>query len=256
MQQEPHRATARVLEILEFLAASAERGHTLTEVATALGMPKSSLFPMLHTLENRKYIRLDKRSGQYSLGIGARLLSMGFSEERGLHLISQIMQTVVEQCAETCQLGILDEENVLYIEKVDSTQTIRMISHVGKRLPANTTAIGKALLSGLSDDAVAALYPGGLPKLTERTVVRMDQLLAQLAAIRREGLSVEWEESTPQLACWAAPLRRPDGVFAALSITVPLFRCTPEKEQQVRRCLQEAQAEIERLAENRSFTLL
>lgn len=256
MQQEQHRATARVLEILEYLAAATENGYTLTEVASALNVPKSSLFPIIHTLEEQKYIRLDKRSGQYSIGIGTWLLSMRFSQEQGLQLISQIMQSVVETCQETCQLGILDQENVLYIEKADSPQTIRMISRVGKRLPANSTAIGKALLCGLDDDAVRALYPDGLPQLTEHTVVEMAKLLEQLESVRQAGVATEEEESTPQLRCWAVPLRRRNEVFAALSVSVPLFRCTPEKEEQVRGCLLDAQREIERLAEARNFSLL
>lgn len=256
MQQEQHRATARVLDVMEYLAASEGHGYTLTEVATALQIPKSSLFPLIHTLEERKYIQLNKSSGQYTMGIRSYLLGAHFPEERGLTLVSRVMQTVAEACQETCQLGILDGEDILYIEKVDSPQAIRMISHVGKRLPANTAAIGKALLSGLPDDAVRGLYSQGLPRLTEHTITEMDALLAQLRCVRQEGLAWEQEESTHQLQCWAAPLRRQGVVFAAISVSVPMFRCTPEKEHLVREHLLQARQEIERLAEARNFTLV
>lgn len=100
-----------------------------------------------------------------------------------------------------------------------------------------------------------ALYAGGLPRLTEQTITDVETLLAQLEAVRRGELAMEREESTDQLACWAAPLRRKGTVFAALSISVPLFRCREEKIELVRRSLLTAQAEIEKLAETRNFGL-
>lgn len=256
MPQEQHRATARVLDVLEHLAAAGGGGFTLTELAQALGAPKSSLFPILHTLEERRYIRLDRRTGQYFIGPGAYVLGASVPAGRGLDPIARVMKGVVERCRETCQLGILDQGNVLYVEKEDSPQPIRLISRVGDRLPANSTAIGKALLSGLGDEAVSALYPAGLPRMTERTVTDMAALLAQLETVRRGAVAVEREEATPQLACWAVPLTRQGAVFAALSVSVPLYRCTAEKEDLVGRCLLEARREIELLAEGRDFTLL
>lgn len=252
MPQEQHRATARVLDILERLAAS-EAGLTLTELAQGLGAPKSSLFPIVHTLEERRYLRQDRGTGRYTMGPGALVLGETFNADGGLEPIVQVMKNVVARCQETCQLGLLDRGSVLYVEKEDSTQTIRMISRVGNRLPANATAIGKALLSGLADEEVRALYADGLPRLTERTVTDMETLLAQLEAIRIKGIASEWEESNPQLACWAVPLRRRQQVFAALSVTVPLFRCQVKKVEQVCQCLLDAQVEIEQLAENRKF---
>ncbi|MEA4941950.1 MAG: IclR family transcriptional regulator [Oscillibacter sp.] len=256
MLQDQHRSTARVLDILEELAFSPDgEGFTFTELATTLGAPKSSLFPIIHTLEERKYIQKDRQSGKYSIGIRTCLLNAGFQDDGGIKLVSKIMHSIVDVCEETCQLGVLDEGNVFYIQKVDSPQKIRMISHVGTKLPANSTAIGKALLSGLDDEAVKALYPGGLPRLTENTIVDMHQLLSQLNDIRGSGIAWEKEESTPQLSCWAVPLYSQGIVFAALSVTVPLFRCSDEKEQIVRTCLLNARKEIEQLAKSRKLSL-
>ena len=81
--------------------------------------------------------------------------------------------------------------------------------------------------------------PRGLPRLTEQTITDVETLLAQLEAVRRGELAMEREESTDQLACWAAPLRRKGTVFAALSISVPLFRCREEKIELVRRSLRD-----------------
>lgn len=248
MAQEQHRATARVLDILERLSIS-EDGMTLTELAQSLGAPKSSLFPIVHTLESRRYLQPHPSTGRYTIGPGALSLGTAFSAEAGMISVVQVMKRVVSVCQETCQCGILDHGNVLYVAKEDSRQAIRMISWVGKRLPANATAIGKALLSGLTDDEVRSLYPGGLPRLTEHTATDMNALLAQLDAIRNGEIATEREESTAQMACWALPVRRNGKVFAALSVAVPLFRCQPEKIGQVCRCLREAQAEMEKLTD-------
>ena len=254
MALEPHRATARVLDILERLSVS-RNGLTLTELSHAMDAPKSSLFPIVHTLEERCYLRQEEATGRYTIGPGALTLSASAAADESLTSIIRVMKRVVAQCQETCQLGILDRGDVLYIGKEDSTQAIRMISRVGNRLPANATAIGKALLSGLSDQEVRKLYAGGLPRLTEQTVTDLDQLLEQLRSVREGAIATEQEESTPQLACWAVPLRHRHRVFSALSVSVPLFRCQAEKVEQVCRCLLEAQAEIENMAGIRDFSM-
>ena len=240
MTQGQHRATARVLDILESLSGS-EEGLTLTELSQALDAPKSSLFPIVHTLEERRYLRQDDGTGRYTMGPRALVLGAAFSADRGLAPITQVMKEVASKCQETCQMGILDQDRVLYVAREDSPQPIRLISWGGTRLPAN--------------EEVRALYAGGLPRLTEQTITDVETLLAQLEAVRRGELAMEREESTDQLACWAAPLRRKGTVFAALSISVPLFRCREEKIELVRRSLLTAQAEIEKLAETRNFGL-
>lgn len=164
------------------------------------------------------------------MGPRALVLGAAFSADRGLAPITQVMKEVASKCQETCQMGILDQDRVLYVAREDSPQPIRLISWVGTRLPANATAVGKALLSGLTNEEVRALYAGGLPRLTEQTITDVETLLAQLEAVRRGELAMEREESTDQLGL-AGPRRwrRKGTVFAALSISVPLFRCREEK---------------------------
>ena len=256
MPQEQHRATSRILDLLELLSGANGAGYTLTELSQALHIPKSSLFSIIHTLEERRYVHCDKHSGQYSIGISAYVLGTFFPAEQSLAVLHRVMEEVVARCRETCQLGVLDQGNILYLEKVDSPQAIRLISRVGDRLPANATALGKALLSGLSDEEVRTLYAAGLPRLTSHTVTELPQLLDQLAQIRSGGLAAEREECAQQLACWAVPLRRKGRVFAALSVSAPLFRCTADKETLVCRCLRDAREELEQLAGARGFSLL
>lgn len=253
---EEHRVTARILDILEYLAASDEHGATLTELAAAMHAPKSSLFPILHTMEARRYLHVDHQLKRYTVGLRAYLLSSQISgQQNQMKLIESLMKALTRKCQETSQMAILDGRDVLYISKEDSSQTIRMISKVGKRLPANATAVGKALLSGLSDEEVRRRFASGLDQLTEYTISSMELLLQQLAEIRRGGVATETQESTLQLKCWAVPLRADGTVFAAISVSMPLFRYDEERERQVIAALRKAQQEIESVAQARDFLL-
>lgn len=246
MAPDQHRTTTRVLDILERVAASTA-GMTLAELAQTLDAPKSSLFPIVHTLEGRRYLRQLGSTGRYVIGPEPLALGAAFSTKKEIEMLSQIMNDISERCQETCQLGILDRGHVLYIKKKDSPLPIRMISTVGTRLPANATALGKALLSSLTDEQVRGLFPDGLPALTAQTITDPEALLAQLRAIRTGAIAMEWEESTDQLACWAVPLWHQGKVFAAFSVSVPVYRCQEDKIALVRQCLLDAQARVERL---------
>lgn len=204
MTQGQHRATARVLDILESLSGS-EEGLTLTELSQALDAPKSSLFPIVHTLEERRYLRQDDGTGRYTMGPRALVLGAAFSADRGLAPITQVMKEVASKCQETCQMGILDQDRVLYVAREDSPQPIRLISWVGTRLPANATAVGKALLSGLTNEEVRALYAGGLPRLTEQTITDVETLLPSW---RRSGAgNWLWSGRNPRTSWPAGPRR-------------------------------------------------
>ena len=153
-----HRATLRVLAILDALAAN-QKGLTMAEICRELDAPKSSLFPILHTMADTEYIAYDEDTLRYSIGLRAYLLGKAFDRgAMGLPLIEGEMRRVVDTCNETCQAGTLDHGRVLYIARVDSPQRIRLSSEIGKTLPAHCTAIGKAILSQLSDaEAIGSL---------------------------------------------------------------------------------------------------
>ena len=135
-----HRATLRVLAILDALAAN-QKGLTMAEICRELGAPKSSLFPILHTMADTEYIAYDEDTMRYSIGLRTYLLSKAFDRgAMGLPLIEGEMRRVVGTCNETCQAGTLDHGRVLYIARVDSPQRIRLSSEIGKTLPAHCTA--------------------------------------------------------------------------------------------------------------------
>jgi DNA-binding IclR family transcriptional regulator len=249
MNEQAHRPTSRVLDILEALVSS-EEGLSLSQIAEAVDAPKSSLFPYVHTLSDRRYIEQNRENGKYRISLNAFALAASYQETHGLYrLVTEAMRRVVEECSEVCQLGILEGPMVLYIGKADAPEMIRLVSHIGKRLPASCTALGKALLCEYSEDELRVLYNGELPALTDRSIRDFAVLAAQGKAIREGGFAREEGESHEHIVCYALPLFFRGKVNAALSVSIPVFRSTEEKGRTICQSLSRARAFIERCME-------
>jgi IclR family transcriptional regulator, KDG regulon repressor len=240
-----HRATLRVLAILDTLASS-ERGLTMAEICRELDAPKSSLFPILHTMADTEYIVYDENTSRYSVGLKTYLLGRAFDQdEHGLPLIKSAMREVVNTCGETCQLGMLDNGRVLYVAKIDSPQRIRLSSEIGKTLPANCTAIGKAILSSWEDDEVLELFPGPLERPTERAAATVEELMEELAEVRNTGFSHDRQEVLEGVECIAIPIYQHGDVRFGMGVSVPAYRLTEEKERLVEQTLTRARDQLE-----------
>lgn len=249
-----HRSTERVLDILE-LAASDAGGFTLTEIAQRIGAPKSSLFPIIRTMAEKKYLQANTQTGRYCIGVKALEVGYAYLQDTGIiEDVREQMRQIVENCGETCHFGQLDGQEVIYLLKVDSPQSIRTFSSVGKRLPAYITAIGKALLSDLDYDQLAALYAEGLRAVTPHTITDLPTLYEQLAAIHAGEFATEVEESEPLIRCVALPVRKDGRVVAALSVAIPVFRYEEGKLQNIQSLLLGARERIESLLRMSGFS--
>ena len=234
-----HKPTMRIISILEFVSSSAQ-GCKFIEISNELGIPMGTLSPIIHTLREKKSLSYDEKTQLYTLGIGLFEIGSRYMQcSNFFGDVTSVMQEIVRGCGETVHFGILDGGNVLYLAKVDSTEPIRMYSAIGKRLPAYGTAIGKALLCDRTEEEVRTLYPGGLTPLTAHTVTDFDELIRQLKKAKETSLAYECEESNDLIRCIAKPLYKNGRVAAALSVAVPTFRYTKEKELQIEQLLQE-----------------
>lgn len=230
MDNNRHRSLERALDILELLASNRD-GFTLSNISNELNIPKSSALSLLNTLVHRKYAVHSKDTGRYKMGI--KMFEVGSGYFRDSDYMNEIMAIIIKiskKCNETIHLGVLDERDVIYIFKTESTQPIRMASSIGKRMPAHATAIGKALLSGLSDEELIKLYENKpLEKLTANTVRDVDMLLDEIHAVKHNGYATECEESSEGVECFAAPIvNGSNQVVAAISIAVPTMRINNE----------------------------
>jgi DNA-binding IclR family transcriptional regulator len=240
-----HRSTGRVLDVLELISSSSE-GFTLTEICNAISAPKSSMFPIIHTLHERSFLVFNEMSSKYSIGYMA--FQVGNAFLNNFDIMKQIqneMQNIVNICSETSHFATLVGGDVLYLKKIDSPEPIRMISTVGNRLPAYGTGLGKALLIDHTIAELKQFYPAGLKPLTANTITDFQVLENQLQLARVEGLTYEEEESNQYIRCVAIPIRKDNRVIAALSVAIPTFRYTDEKSDLVKHLLFNAKGKIE-----------
>lgn len=249
-----HRSTQRVIDILENIAQSGNAGLSLTELTGRLGAPKSSLFPIIHTLCENKMISMNQQSGKYTMGYKTYELGSCYIQGDSVNAsILELMNSITAQCRETCFFGELIDGDVFYVFKVDSPESLRMVTP-GKKLPAYSSGIGKALLSDKTLEELRQLYPEPLTLLTPNTITDLSVLYQQLQVIKAQGIAFEKEESTQFIQCVAIPIHKNGLVRAALSVAVPVFRYSPEKEAMIIGLLKQAQIKIEMLLASNDWT--
>lgn len=242
-----HRSLARALDILE-LCGTCSIGFTLSQLSQQLHVPKSSIFPLVHTLQARNYLIFDPVTGRYR--IGGMALQVGncyLAGDTALCEIQRIMQELVDLYDVTCFLGKLKGGDVLYLKKVQSPDKFQMVAIEGRTLPAYSTGLGKALLMDHTLPMLKTLYYDGLYPLTPHTITDFYTLSNQLAQMRTEGFAHEEEESTPQVRCYAVPIRKDGRILAALSAAFPTSAYSQEKATKICSSLKRAQNNIEHL---------
>jgi DNA-binding IclR family transcriptional regulator len=154
----------------------------------------------------------------------------------------------VEQAQETCYLCVADQDQCLYVDKVECSQPIRIINQVGQRNPMHCTGVGKALMSGMPDDAIDRLIAThGLRAHTRHSITDRRRLLQELEGIRRGGIAFDNEELNLGVKCVAAPIRSSSGsVVAAISLSGPAQRFTPSAIRRFEKDVRAASVEISR----------
>ena len=194
----------------------------VSQVAELVGLHKSTAHRLLATLESQGFVSKTERS-KYVLGRKVFELGAVAYAQGGFHgIVLEELGRLVERTSETAHLAVLDDAEVLYLEKVESKRTLRMPSAVGRRQPAHRTALGKVLLAHLDDR--------GLERVHERRrddsgAARADEFMRELQAVRADGYAVDHEEIEIGLVCIAAPVTTLSGeVCAAVSISGPKAR--------------------------------
>lgn len=226
MAEGRHKMLEKALQILELIAKEPD-GMSFTTITNALEMPKSSAHSLISTFESMGYLDKDEYSSKYKIGLKAFEIGCTFSENDGFYThVNAVLKELVDEIDETAHLATLDGTDVVYINKRDCSHAVRMISHIGKRVPAHATAIGKAILASKTDQEILELYTSeNLPALTSYTINSRSGLIEELHRIRERGISTEKEESTPGIQCLALHVEN-DKIQSdiAISIAVPISR--------------------------------
>ena len=208
------------LNLLEELAQSA-KGMTAVELASSIGVHKTSVYRYLNTLLNAGYIE-SNGDGHYHLG--NKILELGSQKLRRMPLREVAHSFLVKLSAETektVHLCVLDGQDVIYIDKVESQQSLPIISRIGSRAPAYCTGVGKALLSGLpTDQAVSLLRETTLEERTPNTITDPIKLLEEIKLTAERGYAIDNGEHEEGIKCFAALIRGYGGeTVGTISIT-------------------------------------
>ena len=220
------RSLIRTLRILEQLAA-APQGATLAMLSVELQSPKSSLLGLLRPLCSYGYIV--NSEGRYVLGPAAYRLGLSIMPTVSMSRVATpIMRELVDRCGETVLVAVLDREagTAVYVEKIESTQSIRYTVALGTARPLYCSAAGRVLLA-YSDEEYIERYLRRAPfaPLTEQTLTRAADLRRLLPQVREQGLSITIGQVSSDVAGFAAPIFDHQGrVIAALAMAAPVSR--------------------------------
>lgn len=211
----------RALMLVEILAKE-NRELSLTELSKLAGRPKSTVHGLLVTLGAHHYVEQSSTTGNYRLGI--RLFELGNIVARSWNIREvalPVMQQLSSQLNEMVQLATDDQGEVLYLDKVDSTHIIRIVSDIGTRLPMHCSGLGKVLLAAKPPREVRwILNKKGMQRMTSHTITTLEEMNKELEKIRQQGYAVDDREIMDSLRCVAAPIRNKDGqVQFAISVS-------------------------------------
>ena len=226
MAQQRVQSLDRALDLLEALAAADELG--VSEIASRTGLVPSTAHRLLGTLVARGDAAQSPASGRYLLGYKLLELTSGLQDrlQRLRTAARPHLEAIQEETGETTNLVVLEGRDVVYIESVSGTRSVRLHTEVGRSIPAHTSGAGKALLAWRDPTDVLTLLDGApLAPSTPRTITTLPALQDDLAKIRRRGYSTDNEEHELGVACVATPIFDHAGLpVAAISISGPTPR--------------------------------
>lgn len=233
------RSIGRALDVLDCFDGKASLA--LTDIGGRTGLPESTLFRVLLTLEKHGYLE-QAVDGTYQL---APKLRFGWLVEQGNALRDKArpeLEKLAHRFNETASLAYLYDDRIHVLDSIETYHEIRMSNRVGRVLPPHCSAMGKAI-TAFQDrelaDQILEVY--GLSRRTEHSITDRGKLFAEFAEIRKTGIACDREESTLGGICYAAAIR-PAGlpVVAALSVSTPVVRMTAERDAETRQAVLEA----------------
>jgi IclR family transcriptional regulator, pca regulon regulatory protein len=224
--REPHfvRSFERGLAVIRAFDAE-HPALTLSEVARACGLTRAAARRFLLTLADLGYVHADGRSFRLS----PRVLELGYAYLSSFSLpeIAQPhLERLVAEVHESSSLCVLDGGDIVYVARVPVSRIMTTSITVGTRFPAHATSVGRVLIAHLPADGIeAALLRGRLDPLTDRTIVSIELLRAELDLIRKQGYAIVDQELEAGLRSVAAPVHDGSGrVVAAVNIPVHASR--------------------------------
>jgi IclR family acetate operon transcriptional repressor len=236
----------RALSIIETLAEDDE-GYRLSDLAIRTGLSTSTVHRLLGTLENRRFVQFDRSQSKWH--VGARCFTVGATFARRRNFAAQAipyLRKLRDLTRETANLAVVDDEFIVVLTRMESREIMRSLTKLGGRVAMVASGVGKAVLATYSDDDVSAIiHHHGMPRLTEKSIVRPGELFKELEKIRRQGYAVDDEEACMGLRCVAAVVYNDCAEpLAAISVSGMTGRLTDERLPQLGQTVREVAAEL------------
>lgn len=244
-------SVVKTIRVLEAFSPQRQELSTI-ELSKLLEMDKSSVSRIVVTLQAQGYLRKSTLNGKYRLG--AKFIDLGNQVLNGYDQLDigetagPFLRGLSDTIQEVVHLGILDNQDVVTLKKMNGGQIVTVDTKIGGRYPAYSCALGKVLLAGLSEERrLEVLKRSPLTPRTPHTIVEIPAVLEQIASAAERGYAFEYEESFLGICCVAAPIKNQNGeVLAALSATIPKQRSGEGRMKEILRHVVETGVQISR----------
>ncbi|SCY34010.1 IclR family transcriptional regulator [Alkaliphilus peptidifermentans] len=221
----------RTLSILEVLS-DYQDGLGITDLSGKINLHKSTVHRLLATLIHKGYVIQDNVTNKYQITF--KLFELGNKRLENIDLFSvakPFLKELMSKTNEVVHLVIREGNEIVYIDKVESENTIRMFSKIGRRSPLYCTAVGKAILAQLPEEEIERIWNNSvIEKFTDHTIITIEEMKKELQEIRKKEYAVDEQENELGVRCVGAVVFNHTGeVAGAISISGPTIRVTKEK---------------------------
>ncbi|SDL26218.1 transcriptional regulator, IclR family [Modicisalibacter muralis] len=222
----------RLLQVIPELGSEA----SARAIQQRLALPRPTVYRLLNTLEREGFIERNPLGGEYVLGRQiVRLAQQSLSQSSLQDRMRSTLQAVGRATGETVHLAVPYGCHMTFIDKVESTETVRMASYVGMPIPMHSTSVGKAYLAALdASECEQYLTKLNLEPITGKTLISLEALRAELQNTRERGYAIDNEENEKSIICFGHAIYAADGRPAgAISVSVPRYRLDEDVEARV-----------------------
>ena len=236
----------RALSILETLAEDDE-GYRLRDLAVRTGLSASTVHRLLATLESRRFVQFDRAESKWHVGVRSFTVGASFARRRNFSAQAiPYLRKLRDLTRETANLAMVDDEFIIMLTRMESREIMRSLTQVGGRVAMVTSGVGKAVLATYSDEDVGAVIRHhGMPRLTEKSIVRPSDLFKELERIRKQGYALDDEEACMGLRCIAAVVYNDCAEpLAAISVSGMTSRMTEDRLPEIGQIVREVAGEL------------
>lgn len=241
-------ALERAITILELISISKEK-YSVTEICAKLSLPKATVFTIMNTLERYKMVEKDS-AGRFEIGPKLFQLGMTYSSDSSLvDLAKPYMKRLMKATGFTVHLGILHENQVMYIGKEEPNTFIRFSTYPGLTTDIHLSGLGKAISAYLSDAELEQIINEvGLKKATPKTIIDTEKFKQDLEQVRERGYSIEDEEGEIGVRCIAAPIiNARHQTPTAISVTAHISQLGSEEYERIGKLVKSTAQEVSRV---------